>query len=150
MENAAGLILLSLRFGLAIILFLFLFWAIRIIWKDFIKTAQSESLQSIPPITLSVEMDEPAPQTFTIPEIRLGRGPACDLQIADDTVSSIHARLFYGNNQWWIEDSGSSNGTFLNDELITTAAVLTKGDQLRFGKIKIDIEFPQQSLINRP
>jgi len=52
MENFVGIFLLGLRFTLAILLFLFLFWAIRIIWKDLTITAQAESQKTIPQILL--------------------------------------------------------------------------------------------------
>lgn len=143
MENVAGLLLLSLRLSLAIVLFLFLFWAIRIIWKDISKLAKEEALNVIPPIYLTINSGDYDTQSFTIPEIIIGRGATCDLRISDETVSSLHARLFFSLNQWWVEDHGSSNGSFLNDSNLTTAAVLTQGDQLRLGKIKIEISFSE-------
>ena len=143
MENIAGLILLGLRLSLAILLFLFLFWAIKIIWKDFLKTAQEEVLNVIPPIYLTIASEEFTSQPFATPEIIIGRGPSCDLNISDETVSSMHARLFYSLNQWWVEDCGSSNGSYLNELYLSSAAVLTQGDQLRLGKIKIDIRFSE-------
>ena len=142
MNNFAGIILLSLRLGLAIILYLFLYWSIRIIWKDFLKTAQSEAQLDIPPIILSGPPDDQFEHTFTAEEIIIGRSPVCDFQITDETVSSKHVRVFFSHNQWWVEDFGSSNGSFLNEVLVKTAIVLTSGDQLRLGKIKIDVSFP--------
>jgi len=146
MENFVGIFLLGLRFTLAILLFLFLFWAIRIIWKDLTMTAQAESQKTIPQILLSVISDTPITQAFSLDEIIIGRDPTCDFHIPDQTVSSKHARIFYGYDQWWVEDHGSSNGSYLNDILVSTAAVLTIGDQLRLGKIKIDINFPDQAI----
>jgi pSer/pThr/pTyr-binding forkhead associated (FHA) protein len=55
----------------------------------------------------------------------------------------MHARLFFNLNQWWVEDYGSSNGTFLNEINLATAAVLTQGDQLQLGKININISFSE-------
>jgi len=143
MENLAGLLLLSLRLGLAILLFIFLFSAIRIIWKDFSKMAKEESLNIIPPIYLAINSGINDTRTFTLPEIIIGRSPSCDFRISDETVSSKHARLFFNLNQWWVEDYGSSNGSFLNEINLSTAAVLTQGDQLRLGKIRINISFSE-------
>ncbi|MEJ2511368.1 MAG: FHA domain-containing protein [Anaerolineales bacterium] len=143
MENVAGLLLLSLRLGLAILLFLFLYWAIRIIWKDFSKMAKEESFNIIPPIYLTINKKDHDTHAFTVPEVIIGRGPSCDFRISDETVSSMHARLFFNLNQWWVEDYGSSNGTFLNEINLATAAVLTQGDQLQLGKININISFSE-------
>ena len=145
MENLAGIFLLGLRFALAFLLFLFLFWAIRIIWKEFSNTAQVESQKTIPQIQLSVIAENPISKTFSLEEITIGRDPVCDLQIQDQTVSSKHVRIFYRHEQWWVEDLGSSNGSYLNEILVSTAAVLTIDDQLRLGKIRIDVEFPDQA-----
>lgn len=145
MENLAGIFLLGLRFTLAILLFLFLFWAIRILWKDLTNTAKLESQKTIPQILLSVIGENPFAKTFSLEEITIGRDSVCELQIPDPTVSSKHARIFFSHDQWWVEDFGSSNGSYLNGILVSTAAVLTIGDQLRLGKIKINVEFPDQS-----
>ena len=146
MENLAGIFLLGLRFTLAFLLFLFLFWSIRIIWKEFSNTAQVESQKTIPQILLSVIAEKPISKTFSVEEITIGRDPVCDLQIPDQTVSSKHVRIFFSHEQWWVEDLGSSNGSYLNEILVSTAAVLTIGDQLRLGKIKINVEFPDQPI----
>ena len=146
MENLAGIFLLGLRFSLAIILFIFLFWSIKIIWKDFTTTAQVKTTNKIPQILFSEVAEEYQTHSFMIEEIIIGREPTCDLQISDDTVSSKHARVFFENNQWWVEDLGSSNGSYLNEMLVSTPTVLTIGDLLRFGKIKIEINITHDQL----
>jgi pSer/pThr/pTyr-binding forkhead associated (FHA) protein len=144
MENFTGLFLLGLRISLAIILYLFLYWSIRIIWKNFSHTAQVASQRSIPAISLTLNSDEKFCKTFSIDEIIVGRDLSCDFQILDETVSSKHSRIYYSYNQWWVEDLGSSNGSFINEFNVSTPAVLTEGDNLRLGKIEIAIKFPNQ------
>ena len=141
MEHLAGIFLLSLRLVLILILYIFLFWSIRIIWKDFKKTAIEDAQNDIPPIFLTLQSENHLAQSFTSEEIIIGRSPICDFQITDETVSSKHARIYFSHNQWWVEDFGSSNGSYLNEILVTTPAVLTYGDQLRLGKIEINVDF---------
>ena len=69
----------------------------------------------------------------------MGREPACDFPINDQTVSSRHARLSFHQNQWWLEDMASTNGTYLNGEAVTTAVVITHGDALRLGQVGVMI-----------
>ena len=69
----------------------------------------------------------------------IGRDPGSDIVITNDTVSAQHARLIYRQKQWWVEDLGSTNGTYLNEDLLETAAVIITGDTLRFGEFKIQI-----------
>ena len=84
------------------------------------------------------------PNSFSIPEVVIGRSPTCGYIIHNETVSSTHARLAYHHDQWWVEDLRSTNGTFLNDEKITTATVIMNDDDLRCGQVsmRVSIEEP--------
>jgi pSer/pThr/pTyr-binding forkhead associated (FHA) protein len=81
-------------------------------------------------------------KSFTKAELIIGREPDCDFQIADDAVSTRHARLSYRYLQWWVEDLQSTNGTYLNDQRVETATVIIKGDELHIGHqiVLINIE----------
>ena len=63
----------------------------------------------------------------------IGRTTGNDVLILDGTVSRNHARLIFHNNQWSIEDAGSSNGTQVNGQKIKRPRVLHSGDQIRIG-----------------
>src|SRR5690606_169316 len=65
-----------------------------------------------------------------------GRHPACDLRFAahaDLEVSARHAVLEHDGAAWTIRDTGSTNGTFVNDQPVTGTAVLRSGDRIAFG-----------------
>src|SRR5918998_3503013 len=51
--------------------------------------------------------------------ILIGRAPGCTLVLDDDYSSSRHARIFPQGDQWFVEDLGSTNGTFLGDNQLT-------------------------------
>jgi len=64
----------------------------------------------------------------------IGRGPECDLQVADDRVSTRHCRLSEHGGQWMIEDLRSTNRTFVNGEPVgDRPRRLADGDVVRFG-----------------
>lgn len=64
----------------------------------------------------------------------IGRGPECDLQVADDRVSTRHCRLSEQGGQWMIEDLRSTNRTFVNGEPVgETPRRLADRDIVRFG-----------------
>lgn len=146
MENITGIILLTLRFGLAFILYAFLGLSLLTIWNDIRQQANISNKQPIPPLNLTYESEEERPQIskVTLPQVLLGRDPACEYFLDDDTVSLKHARLYFRLNQWWVEDLDSSNGTFLNDHRVTTATVLTDNDHLRLGQVIVTITFLEQ------
>lgn len=51
-------------------------------------------------------------------EYTIGRDPSCDIVIADPYISRKHAKIFYRDDKWYVEDLGSRNGTFVNGEEI--------------------------------
>jgi pSer/pThr/pTyr-binding forkhead associated (FHA) protein len=140
----SGIIVLFLRIMLATALFAFLFWAVYTIYRDL--RIQTELLQSrkTPGLTLAVTNTlEDQTALFAVPEVIIGRSPACNYIIHNETVSSMHARLSFHHNQWWIEDLRSTNGTFINDERIATPAVVMSGDDLRCGQVNIRIQIEE-------
>jgi pSer/pThr/pTyr-binding forkhead associated (FHA) protein len=135
-----GLTLLALRIGLALILYGFLVWAFSTLWRDLSRRSQALAVRKIPEIRLDLAASPgDGEHRFERPQVTLGRNPACELVIDDDTVSGQHARLVYRNNQWWIDDLNSTNGTFLNGQRVSTLIVLTSGDSLRLGQIDLAV-----------
>ena len=66
----------------------------------------------------------------------VGRSPDCDVFLDDVTVSRRHAEVMKRNGQFFIEDKGSLNGTFLNRRRIEAGA-LEDGDEVQIGKYKM-------------
>ncbi|HIE51823.1 MAG TPA: FHA domain-containing protein [Armatimonadetes bacterium] len=89
---------------------------------------------------------------ITRPEVVLGRRSDCDVVLPHDReVSRRHARLIFDDGQWWIEDLGSRNGTFVNGHRLTARRPLTSGDRIRLGPIEgtwhLDLtEGPEEAL----
>lgn len=84
-------------------------------------------------------------QGMTVPlakdNIAIGRGRGNDLSIPDGQVSRLHCRLRYGQGAWYIQDQGSTNGTYVNGRRVT-ATRLQNGDRIRVGKTDILFEYP--------
>ncbi|HDP93963.1 MAG TPA: FHA domain-containing protein [Candidatus Aminicenantes bacterium] len=64
-----------------------------------------------------------------------GRSGENDIIIPDDTVSRHHVRTWYDEDQWWIQDLGSTNGTFFNGELLDAPAPLDHEASIQTGKV---------------
>ncbi len=74
-------------------------------------------------------------------ELTIGRSPGCGVSMTDDIyTSTVHARLFRHNEQLWVEDLGSTNGTYVNSERISQAMKLGKGDLLQIGSTVFEVE----------
>jgi hypothetical protein len=63
----------------------------------------------------------------------LGRGDGSDIRLDDPFASSRHARLVFQGGVVVLEDLGSTNGTYLNDELVQGPQPLHPGDRVRIG-----------------
>jgi hypothetical protein len=73
-------------------------------------------------------------------EVVLGRGDRAEIRLEDPFASSRHARIYEQGNILVIEDLNSTNGTYLNEELLETARPLHPGDRLRIGDSEFAFE----------
>ena len=64
----------------------------------------------------------------------LGRSSSCDVPIADPTMSRRHVNIWLREGRVWVEDLGSGNGTWINDQRIAEPTALEAGDRLRLGQ----------------
>lgn len=71
--------------------------------------------------------------------ITLGRAQESTLILEDDYASGRHARLFPQGSRWFIEDLGSTNGTYVADQQLTRALPLDIGVPVRIGKTVIEL-----------
>jgi pSer/pThr/pTyr-binding forkhead associated (FHA) protein len=75
----------------------------------------------------------------------IGRSLDCSIVVADPLVSRSHARIERRNQNWYVIDQGSGNGTFVNDQRISES-LLTNGDRIRIGKATITFTLPSAFL----
>jgi pSer/pThr/pTyr-binding forkhead associated (FHA) protein len=73
-------------------------------------------------------------------ELVLGRGDRAAIRLEDPFASSKHARIYEQGNIFVVEDLGSTNGTYLNEELLETPRPLHPGDRLRIGDSEFAFE----------
>jgi pSer/pThr/pTyr-binding forkhead associated (FHA) protein len=73
-------------------------------------------------------------------EIVLGRGENAEIRLEDPFASSRHARIYRQGNVMVVEDLDSTNGTYLNEELLETPRPLHPGDRLRIGESEFAYE----------
>jgi len=71
----------------------------------------------------------------------IGRSKNCDVSINESEISRNHCRIVNHRNQYFLEDLGSSNGTLLNHELITSRKILHDGDEIAVGPYELIVQF---------
>lgn len=73
-------------------------------------------------------------------DVLLGRGSQAEIRLEDPFASSAHARIFEQGGILAVEDLGSTNGTYLNEELLESPRPLHPGDRLRIGDSEFTFE----------
>ncbi|HVX20800.1 MAG TPA: FHA domain-containing protein [Acidimicrobiales bacterium] len=88
-----------------------------------------------------LEPEHQAGRTFDLDdELTIGRSPGCGVSTSYDVYSStLHSRLYRRGEQLWVEDLGSTNGTFVNSERIAKPTKLAKGDLLQVGATVFEV-----------
>jgi pSer/pThr/pTyr-binding forkhead associated (FHA) protein len=94
-----------------------------------------------PPRELAL-LDEKGNRTRTLPlsgQVNIGRAEACQVQLPDTYVSTFHARVFERDGAWFVEDLGSTNGTYLNQRRLSAPSEVHAGDRVRVGKTTMEL-----------
>jgi hypothetical protein len=73
-------------------------------------------------------------------DLVLGRGDRAEIRLEDPFASSRHARIFEQGNSVVVEDLGSTNGTYLNEEVLQSPRPLHPGDRVRIGDSEFTFE----------
>src|SRR5262245_58776451 len=76
------------------------------------------------------------PRSFALDPERptiLGRSHECHVQVHDPLCSREHARLLWSESRWTIEDLGSRNGLWVNDQFCSAVRALADGDRISLG-----------------
>ena len=145
-------VLTVLKFCFLVLLYLFLARVVRVVVLE-LRNPAPAATSAAPPApseprrkerraaagALRLRLLEPAGrkgEIWAVPdEVTVGRGGGCGIVLADDTyVSTLHARLFQQNGEVFVEDLGSTNGTFVNGQPVTAATRIKRGDQVQFGQ----------------
>ena len=144
----------ALKYGLFALLFLFLWrsmrWVVRGLNVD--RSVPAAIVGNGPaagaargssqpnPITVMVHSDGAKPRAMSLAtNTVVGRGAECDLRLDDTFVSQEHARIFAKDGSWYVEDLGSTNGTFVNEQRLAAPAMLTSGDRIRVGTTVLEL-----------
>lgn len=149
-------ILTVLKFCLLALLYLFLVRVVLIVARELRGTPAPAAAPATPAPAPSpsprsrkrgwrlvvVEPKAEQGQAFAIDgEATMGRGGGCNIPLTFDTfVSQVHARVFDRDGNLWVEDLGSTNGTFVNGDKLTQALMLKKGDRVKIGETVLEAE----------
>jgi len=158
--NGLDPVSVALKFGFLAVMYLFLLWVARSARRDLggapgPDAAKAVAQQAPPDATgfysasqlgsvdyagraprLVVERapgHEPGMIYDLDGDLVLGRGDRAEIRLEDPFASARHARIYEQGSSMIVEDLGSTNGTYLNEELLQTPRPLHPGDRVRIG-----------------
>ncbi|MDJ0320946.1 FHA domain-containing protein [Pseudarthrobacter sp. PS3-L1] len=161
MTELSDLTITALRFGFLILLWVLIFSIVSTMRRDLMigkkAAAGAPTARQVRKNPDLAEVSAPparqAPTQLLVTEgplkgitiplasspILLGRAQEATLVLEDDYASGRHARLFPQGSRWFIEDLGSTNGTYLADQQLTRAQPMEPGVPVRIGKTVIEL-----------
>jgi pSer/pThr/pTyr-binding forkhead associated (FHA) protein len=137
-----AILVLILRFALAIALYTFLGWVLSILWQEVKQQGELLASQKKPVIKVlaKLESGKEVQQRYSQTEVTIGRDPNCDFPILDEAVSAHHARVSFHHSQWWLEDLNSTNGTFIGKSKVSVPVVLIASDEFKCGNTLFTVD----------
>jgi pSer/pThr/pTyr-binding forkhead associated (FHA) protein len=150
-------VLSVLKYALLVLLYFFVFRAVRSVALDVAgrrrerRTTEMRSPTAAPVArpskggkppshVLVHEPDGAKARTIRLSgSTQIGRGAGCAIRLSDTYVSQVHARLYGENGAWFVEDLGSTNGTFLNDRKVGSPVEVHAGDVVKVGKTVLEL-----------
>ena len=152
-------LLLILKIAFVVVLYLFIWRIVRTASKDLrvpqesfiLAPSQANELRAVRDgggqgsgrvvVVSSPSLKPGEGRMLNSAPVTVGRGPQNDLALdGDDYASAKHARIESRGDGVWVEDIGSTNGTYLNGIKLTRARKLTPGDVVRVGETELRFE----------
>ncbi len=136
-----------LKYSFLIILYIFLFFALRTVYVEVLPAdrRQKAVAKSMRPAKLKkahlqvVQTEEKIANRFPLEDVlTVGRGEGCTVCLEDNYVSTSHAKFYPANGRFFVEDLGSTNGTYVNGRRISYPTELRQGDRIKIGKTIVE------------
>lgn len=145
------LILAILKYLFLLLIFIFLARAVRAMYLEVsgvkstsrpdVTDAARAARPSKPPDHVTLLAPDGKSKTYEVDEeLIIGRAEKCHVVITDPFASQVHARIFRRDGGVYIEDMGSTNGTYLNRKRVGSPLPVGRGDKARIGKTTLEFK----------
>ncbi len=142
--DLVDLLILALRLVFVALLYAFLYIVLRQTMRGLRSAPAPQRVRSVQRLNLVVVEPGAAPlnpgEVFAVADGgTLGRGDRADVVLADQAISTEHARVSRAGRGWVVTDLGSTNGTRVNDAIVRDRAPLSEGDVLSLGTVRLQV-----------
>lgn len=134
----------AVRIAFLVALYLFFILVARLLWRD-LRSAAASSGRALGRLVVveSPEGQPPAGSAIALDAVNsLGRDVNNTIVVDDSFASAEHAVLTFRGRSWYVEDRGSTNGSWLNGERVGDVAAMGWGDELQVGRVRLRLERP--------
>ena len=133
-----------LRLSFLALLYLFLFFLVRMLWRDLRSAVVTASRPLGRLVVVAGGDGAPAPGTsFSLDAVNsLGRDVNNSVVVDDAFASAEHALLSFRGRAWYVEDLGSTNGTYVNGQRVDGVASVGFGDEIQVGQVRFRLDRP--------
>jgi hypothetical protein len=140
--DAFALSLWLLRFLFLALLYVFLFAVVRVLVRDLRSAAREPGIElGRLRVLASPEGEPPVGVVFGLDAVTtLGRDVNNAIVVEDRFASAEHAILTFRGRAWYVEDLGSTNGTFVNGGEVDGLAPISFGDELQIGQVRLRLD----------
>ena len=130
-----------LRLSFLALLYLFLYAVVRALLRD-LRAAAREPGAELGRLVVVASEGEPAPgAVFALDAVTtIGRDVNNTIVVDDPFASAEHSALTFRARAWYVEDLGSTNGTYLNGSPVDGVAPLGFGDEVQVGQVRFRLE----------
>ena len=134
-----------LRITFVVLIYLFFFFVVRALWRDLRTTIAGAGQALGRLVVVTAPEGRPAPgSSLALDAVNtIGRDVNNSIVIDDSFVSAEHALLTFRGRAWYVEDRGSTNGTWLNGQRVESYLPLGYGDELQIGQVRLRLERAQ-------
>ncbi len=146
MPDAFTLTLWIVRLAFLAMLYLFLLAVVRVLLRD-LRAASREPASSLGRLVVLASPDgEPqAGSVFPLDAVTtVGRDVNNSIVVDDAFASAEHAVLTFRGRSWYVEDRGSTNGTYVNGSPVEDVAQVGFGDEIQVGRVRFRLERPRR------
>ncbi len=150
----------ALKFGFIAVLYIFLLWVVVSVSRD-LMVGRNKDDGDIRSVVFGKEIEEDGQSPIHVPGrlivesgkgfkqgsvinvgegLTIGRASSCEIAVDDGYISHRHARISGSGGQAYVEDLGSTNGTFVNGRLLESKLLLKPRDTVRVGSFEFRYE----------
>jgi pSer/pThr/pTyr-binding forkhead associated (FHA) protein len=140
--DGALLTLWIMRLAFLALIYLFLIGVVRVLIRDLRAASREPATELGRLIVLASPSGEPVVgAVFALDAVTtIGRDVNNAVVIEDPFASSEHCGLTFRGRAWFVEDLGSTNGTFLNGNQVDGTAPMSYGDEIQVGEVRLRLE----------